>query len=663
MRHQWIVGERALDRLRVVDADIVVSAHRQLGGPFAGAAEVLAELVPEIHERWPELALRHRYAILTVAPELEELIGPVPKTLQMAASAEERTRFQAGLPRRASQGITELLTEYAQRRGRLRLGFDAVQAADPTDQEFLAILLRRSTPELVQVQVGTTTSAFSAELAAALDSHAVRVAATPVARRLQRSDEQLLHAFVASAGSSDDPAERAAWERADPDHRAELHDKAAVASPGLGARVFHRMHGTDPAGAGVEAAESAVRRCLGYGFFPAAAEFARLGLALITPDRQPEYCRFQGVIATTLRTTDPVAAEAILNELRGLYALPQVHLSTSYSLSILHSMFHAERNQPLAKAYAQNALALAGTIEVEQGFLTSFHLNGLALVEMNSGRLEEAARLVTLALEALVDDRYEQHRSVLFHNRAKVHQALGLLDEAKRDFDTAVESDPYFPEFRYDRANLARLQGDDEAALADYEAAMAMSAPITEAYYSRGDLRATQGDLDGAIADFAYVLELEPEHLDARINRAALLLESGDLEAAVADVAHGLDVAPGNAHLLCTQGLIALERDRPEQARASFEIALAAAPNLYEALVNVAILDYDDHNFDAATEKLTRALELAGDDPDLLYNRGLAHQAAGRLDDAAADYLAALDLPGADAPELHRQLALCHPSP
>lgn len=643
MRHQWIVGERAADRLGMADAGIVVSAHRQLGGPFTGAASVLAELIPAIDA---DLIQQHRFAILTVAPRLVDVVGAVPTTLQMAAPAEERTRFQSGLARRASQGITELLSAYARRQGPLSLMFDAVHAADPTDQEFLAILLRRSDPELVRVSVGTNVDTLPAELAA----YVVQVVAPGGERSDDRSEDELLRAFVASAGTSDDPDERDAWERTDPDLRAGLHDEAAAGTSGLGALVYHRVHGSDPSGAGVEAVESAVRHCLGYGFFPAAAEFARLGLAFVTPARQPAYCRLRAAIATCLRDTDPVAAEAILNDLRGRYALPRVHLSTSYSLAMLHCMFHVEKDLPLARAYAQNALALSGTVEdaEERGFLTSFHLNALALVEMRSGRLEEALRLVDSAMQALAGDRYLQHRSVLFHNRSKVCQALGRLDEAKRDLDSAVDLDPYFPEFRYDRGNLARALGDDQAALADYEAAMASSAPITEAYYSRGDIRAAAGDASGAIADFGYVLELEPEHIDARINRAALLVESGDLDAAAADAEHGLRIDPGNAHLLCTRGLIAMEREEFEQARSCFDAALATAPDLHEALVNTAILDYDSGDFDAATQKLTRALALAGDDPTVLYNRGVAHQAAGHHTAAKADFTAALSLSGAD---------------
>ncbi|WP_394834420.1 tetratricopeptide repeat protein [Pendulispora rubella] len=678
MRHLWIIGASPAERRASAEVDFSVSCHRRLRGPFTGAGSLLSELVPRIHSRWPELVHEHRFAILIVAPELVEFTGEVPKTLHMAASIEERTRYQTGLARRAAHSVVELLVAYARQRGEgaLRLAFDAAHAADATDQEFLAILLRRADPALLQVHVGTKEQPLPEALAEALAKYSTSVtvqpsAATP-AESSPRSHDALLRAYIEGHGTSDDPEELAAWSRAAPRHRAELHDAAADAlsrrgdlGDRLGAIPFHREHGSDPAGAGVRALEFAAQYCAGQGFTVAAVDLARRGLARLTPDRPREYCLFNAILSLSLRGTDPKEAERILNELRGAYAQPEVHRSTSYSIAMLHAVFHAEKNLPLAKAYTQNALAFAGLVEDarERSFRTSFLRNALALIEMRLGNPAEALRLVTSAIELLVEelpeDAYRQHHSVLHHNRAKVYQLLGMFDAAARDFDDAIALDPYFPEFRYDRGNLARLRGDDAAAVGDYEAAMALSAPILEAYYSRGDVRAATGDVDGAIADFGYVLDLEPDHRDARINRAALLFEAGDLDRAAEDVGHGLAADPRNAHLLCTRGQIAMEREEHDLARTSFAEALTMAPELSAALVNSAVLDYTENDFDAAVAKLTKALDLTGDDPDLRYNRGVANQAAGRFDAAIEDFEAALKLPEADEAQLRTQIDLC----
>ena len=555
--------------------ELQVTCDRRRGGPFTGAASLLRDLVPRID---PELTARHRYAILTISPELAEIVGSVPETLTAAAEWDERTRFEDGLARRASHGVTELLMSYALQHGPLRLAFDDVDQADPTDQEFLAILRRRADPDLIQVHEGTTT---------------------------------------------------------------EARDEAPI---------------------DLDKALADVRRYLSRGYFDAATELAARAAELAGPE---DYRRFRALHALSVRRTDPQLAEQILRDLRERYPEPDVLMATSYSLAVLYTTFHRpeRRDLDLARTFAREAVALAD--QLENPFARSFQRNGLALVELRSGRPHDAFALVTKAIEIVETDlpeRGQQHRAVLYANRARIHQGVGELEKALRDFDIALLLDPHFPDYHYNRANCARLSGDDAAAVAGYERAMQLSAPFPEPYYSRGDIRAAQGDTAGALADFGYVLELDPDHLDARINRAALLAETGDHEGAARDVEHGLKQDPDNAHLLCTKGLLAMEQ-HPAVARQLFEDALAAAPTLHPALVNSAILDYDEGDFDAAVDKLTRALAHAPADPDLWFNRGFAHQAAGHFEAAAEDYRRALDLPGADRAELLHQLGLCARQP
>jgi tetratricopeptide (TPR) repeat protein len=681
-KHVWIIGDRVADRrlaaVSLPATNVSVSCHRLLRGPFTGASSLLIELVPHIYQRWPNLLWAHRFAILTVAPQLEKIIGVVPKNLTLSSTGEERTRYQGGLARRASHGVVELLVSYSRERdnGPLIVAFDAIHAADFTDQEFLAILVRRADPRLIQLHLGSNEEPLPEGLAKALGTYAGQMHA-PIAEPLApRRDELLLQAFVESGGTSDDPHEISAWQRADPRQRAALHDAAAdeLARHGdlghrLGAIPYHREHGSDPTNAGVEALEFAVNHCIGHGLYQAARELADRACAIVDPDRQQrEYCLFRAKIALSASPLEPKLAETTLNELRRRYALPKVHMSTSYSIAMLYTKFHAKEriDHDLAKAYTQNAIAIATTTDDPQdrAFYTAFHQNGLALVEMHRGDLRESLRLVTSSIELLErelpEDKHRLHHSVLFHNRARLHQALGMLDEAKWDFDSAISLDPNFSEYYYDRGSLARLRGDDAAAVADYEKAMSLSAPYPETYYSRGDVRAVNGDISGALTDFDYVLELEPDHLDARINRAALRLESGDLDGALADVEHGLTLHPGNAHLLCTQGLIAMETGNYPCARASFQEALEADATMYGALVNSAVLDYNERNYNVAVHKLTRALVQSGNNPDLLYNRGLAHHAAGQHNAAIEDYTTALTLPGADRTELLHQRSLCY---
>lgn len=464
-------------------------------------------------------------------------------------------------------------------------------------------------------------------------------------RRAAHGVSELLDAYTARTGPltlSIDPP--------DQELQAILHRRAKL----VGVQSGPSSPPEDPS-------EEAVRNHVARGNFAAAAEIAERAAPLA--NTEGEYCRLRTLHAFSVRKTNPELAEEILLELQHNHATPRILLATNYSLAMLYTTFHepARRDLERAEAFARKAVELAD----DQGgpFERSFQRNGLALVELRSGRPSAALDLATEAIriiETELPDGARQHHAVLHLNRARVLETLGRLEEAQQAFDTAIACDPYFPDYHYYRAGCMRRRGDDDAAIAGYERAMALSAPFPEPYYSRGDIRAARGDIQGALEDFGYVLDLDPDHLDARINRAALLAESGDHDAASADVDYGLNLAPNNPHLLCTKGLLTM--DNPATARALFTRALKTDPTLTPALVNSAILDYDSGNFAAATEKLTQALATTPQDPDLWFNRGVALQAAGHLEAAAAAYRHALDLPGADRPELLHKLAELSPT-
>lgn len=680
-RHIWITGPRRACRMDAAlafgEPTAAADCHRRLRGPYSGFNAVLRALVPEMHSRRPEVVDRHLTEILSLAPELREVLGAPLATLTSIAVPKERTRFYAAdRTRRLCHGITELLAEAAA--GPIRLWLDNLDAADPGEQELVAILVRRSDPHRVQVIAGTAgTGGVTPELAAALAHYATRIEApAPDADRPARDPEELLAAFIASDGATDDPQELAAYDAADPARRCALHDARAAeleglpdASLRLGPIPYHREHGSDPSGAGGLALLGAAYSCLELGFYPAVLDLGLRGRALVDPEAQPDlYWQISTKATTALAALDRAEeAEPIYHELRARYALPQVHLFSSYALGMLYTRYHrgVRKNHDLARAYLNNAIALASQIAdpEERAFNTVFQQNGVALVEMHAGDLEASLRLVTDGLERLAGDlspgHDKLHRSVLLHNRAQVLAGLGRLDEALAGFDAVIEEDPNYAEYHFDRANLLHRLGDDEGALQGYARAMALTPPFPEVHFNRAEALRCLGDLDGAIADLTYALDLEPDHVDARLNRATLLLETGDLSGALADVRYGLGVQPDSPHLLCTLGLICLEAGHLAAAGEHFTRALERDPTLTAALSNRAMVHHEQGDLDAAVADLTSALAILGDDPDLLYNRGFVHQAAGRLEEAVADYTQALDLPEADTETIALQLEAC----
>jgi tetratricopeptide (TPR) repeat protein len=664
-------------------ADLVVDCHRALRGPYTGLGAVLRELVPTINESYPDLVRRNVIAILSVAPELQRTVGAAPQTLTSLAVPSERTRvYPANRTRRHAHASVELLESYAKLAGieQLVLRFRNVDHADHTDQEFLAIALRRAGSGRVRLLVETGDGTLTEELASALNRYAARVdVPEPPPVDDDRDEGELLRAYLASAGTSRDPREIAAYEQTPPRERARLHDEWAAElsardeqSLRLGAVLHHLERGTDKRAAG-EAILAAADYCFDLGFYHVLLEYGDRGRAIIDPIEETKpYWLLSTKVTTALAAIGrSQETEPIYLELATLGTDPKVHMSCCYALAMMFTRHHTpeRRNHRLAKGLLNNAITMAGLLpdHEERVFFTVFQQNGLALVETHLGNQAEALRLVSEGLTRLDAElpgqKHLLHRSVLVNNRAKVLMMLGRLEESLIDLHDVIDKDPNYPDYYFDRADIRRKLGDLPGAIADYDHAITLTPPFWELHYNRADVKAELGDHDGAIADLSYVVELEPDEVDARVNLVGLLLEAGNLTAASFHIEQGLFLRPDEVRLLHARGLVAQENDDLDRARREFDRAIELDPGFVAALSSRAVLHHERGDGDAALADLDLAVELSPDNPDLLYNRGFLHQEAGRFADAIRDYDAALALPGADHEELSRQREQCLAEP
>src|SRR5882757_9925887 len=156
----------------------LIDAHRGSGGPYTVAGALIRALVPDALTRRPELVAAHEVEILTVAPELRDLVPATQETLTSLAVPNERTRFYSRMRTlRIAHGLKEFLDELLRgdrpaddlprhdrpddvpppgelppdgelppRPAPYALIVDDLDHADPTDQEFVAVLLRRMDP-------------------------------------------------------------------------------------------------------------------------------------------------------------------------------------------------------------------------------------------------------------------------------------------------------------------------------------------------------------------------------------------------------------------------------------------------------------------------------------------------------------------------------------
>ncbi|WP_112263940.1 tetratricopeptide repeat protein [Lentzea terrae] len=596
---------------------IFVDAHARLRGPYTAGGALLRSLVPDALRVAPELVARHDIEILAMAPELRAVLTCTRENLTSTASLDERTRYYPmNYTWRLAQGVADFLIEYLPMTGEpTTLVVDHADDADATDKLLLSTLQRRVDPAVLTVVAGT-------DLSVPHDNR------TPAER------------YVASECLSEDPAERAAYEELSASDRAALHDARADEllarnefSLTLGAIPYHRERGADPRGAGADELFAALTHCGLMGFYDAVRDLGNRCLALLDWATQVERCWIVTMkisLAHTMTDQPELAAEAY-EQACAASADPSVHLQAAYGRAMLYTRFYeqGQRDHQQAKAHINTAIAIASLSpgKARRAYNVTFQENGLALIEMHLGDLDESLRLVTAGLDRMnteLEPGTEMlHRSVLMSNRAQLLTRMRRTEEAEAAWAEVIAVDPNHSEYYFERAGLYRRLGRYNEAMADYATAIRLAPPYPEPHYNRADLAQELGELDLAEAEFTRVLDLDPEFVDAYVNRASLRYERGDAEGAAADVSAGLAVDPDQPHLHCLRGLLASDTGNADDARESFETALRLDPQLTGALVNLGVLAYESDDRALAVEYFDRALEI-DDDPDVRANRELA---------------------------------------
>jgi tetratricopeptide (TPR) repeat protein len=683
--HSWIVGPFRQDRDAAVgekgEPTFQVDCHRNHRGPYTGSGELVRAIVPGAFERAPALVLRHALTLLSISPEMRDLV-PVSDELarSFAFSREGNSRF---FTLRLAHGLTAFFLEYFAEidASPSRIRFENVHAADPLDQEFLAVLLRRADSAKVEVVVGTCSEEVNEPLLGALRAHArvtkVEPAASPPADHLDRLVRQasasLRHAwaeqYVASDCTADDPVAERAYELLDPALRRKLHlDRAASLSAtgsrslALGALPLH----SERAGLGVEPFATASAYCMRMAYYEASLDLARRGCRAMGDDQGGAHPELGRNIVFSLLLLDRLGeVEDYCGSIDSRTESPALRSHCAYAMAILNArLYPAEkRDYEAARAWIQKAIALAELVPDSETKVVNivFLRNTLALVEMRTGHPDEALRLLSAGLarlEAEAPSKYPMECIILLHNRARIHLVLGQPERALDDYTTLLRHEPTNSEAHLDRGILLQRMGRLEEAVLDYDAAIAWSPPYDEAYYNRAQTLLALGRKEQALADYGCVITLEPGHVGALVNRAGILYSRGELAAARQDVERILAQSPRHAKALCLLGLLEMAERRPDQAKRAFDLALESDGSETTAWINRATLLFERGDAEAALRDLDRAVALSGD-ATAFSNRARIMHSQRRWEEAIADYDRAIELSRGEAGDLPRLLALC----
>lgn len=573
------------------------------GRPYAVARALIRQLISRAHVAAPELVRAHQLTLLSVVPELADHVPVSDEVVRSFAFSREGN--SRSFTRRIAHGLTEFL-----------LGFIARVASDEGDaKDVRGAKDARCTVSFANVHDADPTD---------LEFIAI------LSKRAAPDRLKVLVEAPSSSGAA-----------LTPERAAESPD-SLLSSAEQAMRMAYYDFALDCATRGRRALESQSQtQSKEYGELTRHALFALLLLGRFT--EVEELCA--SVRAT--RRDGAILAHA------------------AYAMAILNVRLYepARRDYDAATAWIDASRGFTEQLPSSESRTVNlaFLQNTKALVEMRRGHPHVAIELLTEALDVLAresPDSFAIECSILFHNRARVHVALGDLESALKDFTTLLGHEPSCSAAYFDRAAVHQRSGKLELAIADYDSAIAWSPPYAEPHLNRAQLLTTLGRVDEALAEYNYVLTLEPELPEALVSRAWLLFERGDFGAAQADADRAADLGPRAARLGCLHGLLQVRRGDLAAAERSFTDAMEIDPMLADAWANRATVFFKRGERQAALSDLTLALTLR-EDPTILVNRGRVFEALERWEDAVVDYSRALALLDAAPPHVVRRRDRC----
>lgn len=236
------------------------------------------------------------------------------------------------------------------------------------------------------------------------------------------------------------------------------------------------------------------------------------------------------------------------------------------------------------------------------------------------------------------------------HNRrGEIFADSQQLDEALRDFQTAIELDPKCSLAFHNRGVTFAQRNQFAAALRDFNRVIELNPGLAVAYRNRAELLSALDRTQDALADYDRAIKSLPNDAALHLARASAKQRLGNFAGAAADIERALTLAPNDPAALVQRGNLAADQARFADAEKDFRQAIRLNAKLAEAHRSLAWLqatcpDAKLRKPDQALVLARRAVELSPNDYQALDTLAAAEASAGDFSRAVASQQKALTL-------------------
>lgn len=220
----------------------------------------------------------------------------------------------------------------------------------------------------------------------------------------------------------------------------------------------------------------------------------------------------------------------------------------------------------------------------------------------------------------------------------------GKVDEAIREFESAVHAAPRLVLARINLARAYLLKGDMARARREVEQALRLDSASPEAAILLAEIEFSEGESASAEKRLRNLLRQDSSMGAAHRLLGQIFLSRGEARRAEEEFLLAVSIDPDDAQSQNSLGILLRESGKPEEADSRFRKSIESDPNSFAALSNLATSAMERDNLAEAEKLMEKALAIAPDDPAVRNNRGNLFLRSGELDKAASEFRRALEL-------------------
>lgn len=186
------------------------------------------------------------------------------------------------------------------------------------------------------------------------------------------------------------------------------------------------------------------------------------------------------------------------------------------------------------------------------------------------------------------DGKKNPYLALPYNNRGIAYKRKGNIDQAMKDFNSAIGASNKYPSGFLNRGNIYFSREEDKLAIKDYNQTIKLDANSTKALSARGAIYAKQGKNDLALQDLNKAIELEPYFADALSNRGLLYMQMSRYDESIADFSKIISFRPRSHEMYSTRGVVYGRAGRMEESIADHTKAIQLDPKSGAYFINRA---------------------------------------------------------------------------